>query len=611
MCTPESISGCQRSGCGTPNSASISGKIDGQRIGLAQHLEIAAAAPACSSARCVSCQTRSGTSASSSPRAAISRISAIVSGATRKPSGAKRAAKRATRSTRTGSSTNAGDTWRSQRSLQIALAVERIDELRRSVGSLAIALIVRSRRSRSCSSVTSGENRRLEAAIAGTGLAFGARERVFLARLRMQEDGKVLADGLVAQRGQFLGGCAHDDPVALAHRQAEQFVAYRAADEVGFHDQSVTDAYRSAGQRHGLTTYAVVSMLNSRLLTANRRRCSLILPLSGCYLHAGGERADGDRLHSASRSRRCSRIRARRQSLRKRLEYVSAARDFASRELALPDNESYRSYADVGRPYVVWNVFATDEFSVEPRRWCFPIAGCVVYRGYFNEEDAQHYARRLRLRGDDTAVGGVAAYSTLGHFKDPVLNTMMGWSDAQLAGRCSTSSRTRSLYVPGDSEFNEAFATVVEEAGLERWLMSRGRAEELAAWRTQRARSAEFIALLLQARDRLRALYASGVPVEEMRERKQYQFGQLKLEYTELKRRWNGYRGYDHWFDRTLNNAHLVSAATYYGCVPGLQRLLEQGGGDLPRFYAEIRRLADADKQARADAVCSAAAPAS
>ena len=120
--------------------------------------------------------------------------------------------------------------------------------------------------------------------------------------------------------------------------------------------------------------------------------------------------------------------------LRARLEYVAAARDFASRELGLPDNESYRSYADLGRPYVVWNVFAAPEFSVEPRRWCFPIAGCVVYRGYFSEEAAQRYARRLRRRGDDAAVGGVAAYSTLGHFKDPVLNTMLGWSDAQLAG---------------------------------------------------------------------------------------------------------------------------------------------------------------------------------
>jgi predicted aminopeptidase len=334
------------------------------------------------------------------------------------------------------------------------------------------------------------------------------------------------------------------------------------------------------------------------------------LPLSGCYLM----QAASGQMDIVSKRQPIPTVLADSrtpQSLRERLEYVAAARDFASRELALPDNESYRSYADVRRTYVVWNVFAAEEFSVEPHRWCFPIAGCVVYRGYFNEDDAQRYARRLRLRGIDTAVGGVAAYSTLGHFKDPVLNTMMGWSDAQLAGTLFHELAHQVAYVPGDSEFNESFATVVEEAGLERWLMSRGAGQELAAWRTQRARSSEFIALLLQARDRLRALYASGVPIEEMRERKQYEFGQLKLGYSELKRRWNGYSGYDHWFNRTLNNAHLVSAATYYGCVPGMQRLLEEGGGDLPRFYAEIRRLADADKQERAGAVCSAAVSAS
>ncbi len=158
------------------------------------------------------------------------------------------------------------------------------------------------------------------------------------------------------------------------------------------------------------------------------------------------------------------------EKIRSRLEYVQAARDFASDELGLPDNDSYRSYADLGRPYVVWNVFAAPEFSVEPRRWCFPIAGCVVYRGYFNQESARNYARRMRRRGDDAAVGGVAAYSTLGHFKDPILNTMMGWSDAQLAATLFHELAHQVVYIPGDSEFNEAFATTVEEAGLDRWL---------------------------------------------------------------------------------------------------------------------------------------------
>ena len=292
------------------------------------------------------------------------------------------------------------------------------------------------------------------------------------------------------------------------------------------------------------------------------------------------------------------------EKLRNRLEYVSAARTFASQELGLPDNDSYRSYADVGRPFVVWNVFATDEFSVQPRRWCFPIAGCVVYRGYFAEANAQKYARRLRLRGMDTAVGGVSAYSTLGHFKDPVLNTMLGWSDMQLASTLFHELAHQVVYVPGDSEFNEAFATVVEEAGLQRWLAARGRLKDLITWNEQRQRNSQFIGLLLQTRERLEALYGSDLPEAQKRDRKQYQFGVLKLEYAELKKTWNGYPGYDGWFSRTLTNAHLVSAATYYGCVPGLKRVLQSVDGDLPRFYDKARELAKQDKDARAAAVC-------
>ncbi len=328
-----------------------------------------------------------------------------------------------------------------------------------------------------------------------------------------------------------------------------------------------------------------------------------VLPLTGCYLM----QAAGGQMAVAAKREPIADVLAASDTppqLRARLEYVAAARDFASRELGLPDNESYRSYADLGRPYVVWNVFAAPEFSVEPRRWCFPIAGCVVYRGYFTEEAAQRYARRLRRRGDDAAVAGVAAYSTLGHFKDPVLSTMLGWSDAQLAATLFHELAHQVVYVPGDSEFNESFATVVEEAGLERWLAARQRAQDLAAWREQRERQGQFIALLLSARSKLRALYESALPNDEKRSRKQYEFGELKLDYARLRQQWNGYGGYDRWFDRTLTNAHLVSAATYYGCVPGLQRVLSEAGGDLRRFYDAARELARMDKDARALAVC-------
>jgi predicted aminopeptidase len=327
------------------------------------------------------------------------------------------------------------------------------------------------------------------------------------------------------------------------------------------------------------------------------------LSASGCYLL----QAATGQMELTSKRRPITKILADAKTpeqLRTRLEYVSAARTFASEELGLPDNDSYRSYADLGRPFVVWNVFATDEFSVQPRRWCFPVAGCVVYRGYFEEDNAQTYARRLRLRGLDTAVGGVSAYSTLGHFKDPVLNTMMGWSDVQLASTLFHELAHQVVYVAGDSEFNEAFATVVEEAGLQRWLAARGRLEDLTAWNDQRQRNAQFIGLLLSTREQLDQLYRSDRPEQEKRDRKQYQFGLLKLQYAELKKKWNGYRGYDWWFSRTLNNAHLVSAATYYGCVPGLRRVLQSVGGDLPSFYAKAHELSKESTEKRAAAVC-------
>jgi predicted aminopeptidase len=294
------------------------------------------------------------------------------------------------------------------------------------------------------------------------------------------------------------------------------------------------------------------------------------------------------------------------EELRARLEYVAAAREFASHELGLPNNASYRSYADLSRPYVVWNVFATKEFSVDPIRWCFPVVGCVVYRGYFKEENARNYAAKLARRGDDVSVAGIPAYSTLGHFKDPILNTMLGWTDAQLAGTVFHELAHQLVYVAGDSEFNEAFATVVEENGLDRWLATRGKSDDIRIWRMQQKRGEQFINLLLSTRDKLADLYKQDIPKETMRERKQYIFGKLKLEYQDLKRSWNGYAGYDHWFAHTLNNAYLVSAATYYGCVPGLERVLKNVNGDFPRFYDEARKLAKLSKEKRHEAVCQA-----
>lgn len=326
--------------------------------------------------------------------------------------------------------------------------------------------------------------------------------------------------------------------------------------------------------------------------------------LSGCYvLQAASGQAE-----VMARSRPIAEVVARPETpdaTRNTLQLAEQARAFAAGELALPDGRSFRKYADLGRPFVVWNVVATPEFSVEPRRWCFPVAGCVAYRGYFRESGANSMARRLAAHGDDVAIGGVATYSTLGHLPDPIFNTMLGWRESRLVGTIFHELAHERLYVPGDSEFNEAFASVVEEEGVRRWLAARGATDDLAAYEASRQREVEFAGLLREARSRLARLYASPAGEASLRIEKQREFGRLKFEYQRLRARWGGGSGYDGWFARVLNNAHLASVATYHDCVPGLRRELA-AAGSLPAFYARAEELSRRDSAMRRAALCSA-----
>jgi predicted aminopeptidase len=290
--------------------------------------------------------------------------------------------------------------------------------------------------------------------------------------------------------------------------------------------------------------------------------------------------------------------------LRARLAEVRAARQFASHELGLPDNSSYRTYADLQRPYVVWNVVAAPEFSVTPKHWCFPIAGCVAYRGYFSEKGATKFAAGLRNRGFDVVVGGVPAYSTLGKLSDPVLNTMLIYGDDELAAIVFHELSHQVVYVAGDSEFNEAFAVTVEETGLERWLKARGHAKDLARYKTRRQRQQQYLALFTRTRARLAALYAEKIPADEMRARKKATFAQLADGIHALDKKLGGHSGYDEWVEEGLNNAHLASVATYYDCVPGFERLLALHNGNLPAFYGAVRELTKKPRKERHDLLC-------
>jgi predicted aminopeptidase len=294
--------------------------------------------------------------------------------------------------------------------------------------------------------------------------------------------------------------------------------------------------------------------------------------------------------------------------VRSRLAAVQDARDFASQKLGLPNNKSYRSYADLGRTFVVWNVVATPEFSIAPVRWCFPVAGCVAYRGYFAAEKAEAFGTLLRKRGFDVVVEGVPAYSTLGRFADPVLNTMLIYGDRELAAIIFHELAHQLIYVAGDSEFNEAFAVTVEETGLARWLEFTGRQAELSEYRAERARDSEFNALFAHWRAELALLYASKLQPDALRERKRAEFEALAQGMRDLERRQGVRSGYDRWINSGLNNAHLASVATYFDCLPGFERLLEHEEGDLPRFYAAVRVVAREPQGERHRELCGKSA---
>jgi predicted aminopeptidase len=309
-----------------------------------------------------------------------------------------------------------------------------------------------------------------------------------------------------------------------------------------------------------------------------------LLLLSGCETLSYYAQAVGGQMEMMSLARPAAQLIAdpsTPQALRERLELARSIRDFASRELGLPDNGSYRSYADLGRPYVVWNVVAALEFSLEPVESCFPVAGCVPYRGFFAQQDAERHAARLRLAGHDVNVRGVPAYSTLGRFDDPLLSTFIRNPDADLARLIFHELAHQVLYVKGDSTFNESFAVAVERVGVRRWLAAMGRSAAMQAFLETQERGAKFLALLDQTRARLKALYGQPLAPEVMRERKRAEFAELK-KVLESNPRLK---------DMEPNNALLAAFATYTQLVPAFEKLLTEEGGDLEKFYARVKRL--------------------
>jgi len=285
--------------------------------------------------------------------------------------------------------------------------------------------------------------------------------------------------------------------------------------------------------------------------------------------------------------------------LRHRLETARQIRRFAVAEMALPDNNSYKNYASLKRQYVLWNVVATPELSLRPLQWCFPVAGCVNYRGYYDKDAAESYAKELRDAGDDVEVGGVAAYSTLGWFSDPLISTFINYPDGELARMIFHELAHQIVYVQGDSQFNESFASTVEEVGVERWMERFGNQQMRDAYARYRSRKKDFLGLLMKYRKALEQNYALVDRGDaEKRVVKARLFQELKDEYQILKGNWGGYAGYDRFFEQPLSNAHLASIATYEDFVPAFRALLQREGS-FPKFYNAVKKLADMDRSDR------------
>ena len=331
---------------------------------------------------------------------------------------------------------------------------------------------------------------------------------------------------------------------------------------------------------------------------------SLILLLAGCSTLAYYGQATGGHLH----------IMANRQpidqaindpkvptAVKDKLRLVQEIRAFASDNLLLPNNDSYRSYANINRRYVVWKVFATPALSLQPIESCFLVVGCLSYRGYYREADAEAYAQELRAANHDVYVGGVAAYSTLGWFDDPVLNTMLYWDDRRLARLIFHELTHQLLYVKHDALFNESFATNFAEIGLQRWLASRESEKNAPppSTESERAREIDFISMIQNTQQQLAAIYESKADDTSKLQRKAAVFSTLVQEYALFKNRWSDYAGYDEWMNKDMNNAKISSVVTYHSYDKAFQHLLRQARDRLDIFVEKVRAIAALEKTAR------------
>ncbi len=285
-------------------------------------------------------------------------------------------------------------------------------------------------------------------------------------------------------------------------------------------------------------------------------------------------------------------------TLRNKLNTVLEIRDFSIQQLGLPDNKSYLYYANLERNYVIWNIFATEEFSLDPIKWCYLIVGCLNYRGYFTESDAQQNAIELEKQGYDVYLGGVSAYSTLGWFDDPVLNTMLRWSDIRLATVMFHELAHQQLYIKNDTKFNEAYADAIAYIGVTKWLEQNSDKNLLKEYEISQDQEKQFIHLVMRYKSLLNDIYQSSENEDLKRNRKKDLFQQMTDEYKNLSQIWTK-NNYQKWFSEGINNAKLAAIITYREFVPAFIEIYEQLGNDLFKFYLLSKSLSNCKQMKR------------
>ena len=276
-----------------------------------------------------------------------------------------------------------------------------------------------------------------------------------------------------------------------------------------------------------------------------------------------------------------------------KLKFVERAHDFAISDLSLPDSDSFRSYSDVGRPYVLWNVFATPELSLATKQWCYPFFGCLGYRSYFDKAYAESVAMELQQQGWDVHVAPSPAYSTRGFFTDPIYSPMLRYDDLILAGILFHELAHEKIYFKNDSELNESFAVAVQNEGVKRWLIHEDKPAYYADYVIDQQRDKQFVSLLLKYRKKLAVVYQSEKTDNEKRASKTRILNLLRRNYDKLRKSWDGYSGFDHWFTGALNNARLAPVGTYQGHVAAFAALIQRSNGNLPVFYQQVEKLSE------------------